>query len=271
MVILTSANNNQGDQPGRFNPKFSFKSIITKTVENAHKFCYKTEVYDLGNLGIGEPFHINDENFTQKGYYTEIQNGYRSKSLFKPDIIRKCLQKHHEFTVYMDGDALLQDRIDEVATNDYDIGVTLRRVDEIENEWHKKNIDIVRFVNAGVLFFNPTKETFNFLDLWTEKIKEVHNDQMALNQLVCPEKYPELLSVHNINGVKIKFFSGNHYNFYYFDESLSPNMKILHFKGPVRMFYPFDWKMRLYCKIIIPLINKAKFLNKKFQHLKTNY
>lgn len=263
MIILTAGNSNEGDHIGRMNDKFSFRSIIIGTMENASKYGYRTEVYDLGKLGIGEPYNIEDETFRTKGYFTEISGGYRSKSLFKPDIVKHCLEKHREFTVYLDGDALLCDRIDEVATNDYDIGVTLRRFSEIENEWHKENIDIVKYVNAGVIFFNPTEATSRFVDLWMKTTVEVKNDQKALNQLVCPDHYPETDSIHTLNGVRIKYFSGDQYNFYYFDESLSRNIKILHFKGPVRWFYPFDWKMKLYCSTIIPLTNRVKTIVKK--------
>lgn len=264
MIILTAANVSEKEEAKGANNKFSFRSIIRQNIARADDFGYKTVVYDLGNLGIGEPFCIEDETFKSKGYYTEIKGGYRSKSLFKPDVVKYCLERHKDFTVYLDGDALLYDRIDEVVSADYDIGVTLRRVTEIEDEWHKENMDIVKYVNAGVIFFNPTERTLRFIDIWKETTIEVKNDQMALNKLVCPEKYPDVNSIHTINGVRIKFFSGDQYNFYYFDESLSPNMKILHFKGPIRRFYPFDWKMRLYCMTIIPVINNIKAMAKKF-------
>jgi len=128
----------------------------------------------------------------------------------------------------------------------------------LENEWHKKNVDIVKYVNAGVIFFNHTESTLTFVDKWRAKTHEVKNDQKALNLLVCPDVYPEVNSIHEMNGVRIKYFSGDQYNYYYFDESLSPSMKILHFKGPVRAYYPFDWRMRLYCSTIIPLRNGIK-------------
>lgn len=266
MIILTAANT-PVEKTFEVNKNFSFKSVIQQTAHNARRFGYKIVVFDLGWLGIGEPFYIEDDSFRARGYYTKLRNSYRSKSLFKPDIIRKCLEEHKDFTVYLDGDALLHDRIDEIVSDDYDIGVTLRRPSEIESEWHVENADIVRYVNAGVIFFNPTEATFKFINLWKETTEKVKNDQKALNQLVCPEKYPEVNSICPINGVRVKYFSGNQYNFYYFDESLSQKIKILHFKGPVRRFYPFDWKMRLYCATVIPLANWLKSLLKKHLRL----
>ncbi|MFT6906810.1 MAG: hypothetical protein ACJAS1_003482 [Oleiphilaceae bacterium] len=259
MIILT-AGHSPKNAPKEANKKFSFKSVIEKTVENSHKFGYKPVVYDLGNLGIGEPYSVQDDNFTNEGFYKEVKKGYQSKSLFKPEIVEDCLKKHQDFTVYVDGDAVLHDKIDEVVSDDYDIGVTLRRPSELQGAWYDEYSDIAKFLNAGVIFFNPTPATLKFVEMWKHKTYEVENDQKALNLLACEDDYPEINSISVINGVRIKYFPGDQYNYYYFNEGLVPNIKIMHFKGNVRNFYPFDFLKNAYCKLVAPVEYKIRSL-----------
>ncbi len=265
MIILTCANNDIAkDDNGRVYKGFSFRGVIRKTVTQAEKFGYTPVVYDLGSLGMGESFHVDDQSFAAKGYYErEVKRGYKTKSLFKPKLIKLCMSKYNDLVVYLDGDAQLCGKIDEVDTNSYDVGVTLRDPSELQNAWHQEHFDIVRYLNAGVIFFRPTPSTKKFIDTWQEMSQNLGNDQKALNRLACLDDYPEPNSVLVINGVRIKYFPCKQYNFYYFEEGIVPNTKILHFKGVVRHFYPFDWKKRLYCMTVIPLLNKIRSLVKK--------
>lgn len=255
MIILTAANADQAkNDQGDIYKNFSFVGVIQKTVLQAEKFGYVPVVYDLGSLGIGESYLVEDESFVKNGFYkSEVKNGYKSKSLFKPDIVKLCMEKYDDVVVYLDGDAQLCGAIDEIDSDDYDIGVTLRDPCELEGEWYDSHVDIVKYVNAGVIFFRPTPAAKVFIDTWMELTQSVGNDQMALNKLSCPEDYPEVGSIHDIGGVRVKYFSGKIYNYYYFENGLVPNVKIMHFKGPVRHFYPFDWKKKLYCKTVVPL------------------
>lgn len=251
------------DYYGKWYRDFSFRSVIEQTVKKARECGYTPVVYDLGALGIGEPFHVEDETFNKKGYYAvEVQAGYKSRSLFKPEVVKYCLSKHHDLLVYLDGDAQLMDRIDEIKGDDFDIGVTLRKPVEFKEEWHQRLFEIAKFVNAGVIFFNPTQATFDFIARWEKCTNEVGNDQKALNQLVCTDHCPEAYSIERINGVRVKYFPCEQYNYYYFDEGLVPGIKIMHFKGMYRHYFPFDWKKRLYCMTVIPTLNKVKPLLK---------
>ncbi|MFX0137158.1 MAG: putative nucleotide-diphospho-sugar transferase [Candidatus Hodarchaeota archaeon] len=265
MIILTAANTDiaKTDSGGVYK-NFSFRSVIQKTVKQAEEYGYKPIVYDLGSLGIGKPFHIKDETFATKGYYEkEAQKGYKSKSLFKPEMVKSCMEEYNDFIVYLDGDAQLCANIDGIVEDDYDIGVTLRDPLEFESEWYKEYFEIVKYVNAGVIFFQPTLAAKRFIDIWHKRTKEVGNDQKALNQLTCPDYYPKVNSILTINGVRIKYFPGKLYNYYYFQYGLEAKTKIMHFKGSVRHFYPFDWKKRLYCMTVIPAINIIRPLARK--------
>ena len=264
MIILTCANKDVAkDDSGNLHKGFSFRSVIQKTEKQAKVCGYTPVIYDLGSLGIGEPYIVHDRSFQESGYYAkEPQKGYKSKSLFKPEIVKISLEKHQDTVVYLDGDAQLCDCIDEVDTNDYDVGVTLRKRSEIESEWHRQHMDIAKYVNAGVIFFQSTPTTMKFVNDWESLTKEVGNDQQALNNLICPDSYPEPNSIHVVNGVRVKFFPCEKYNYYHFNDGLEQNIKIIHFKGNVRKFYPFNLPQRLYCLMLIPLLNKLKKIYK---------
>ncbi len=269
MVILTAASSDTArDEAGRIYKNFSFKGVIGKTIKKAKQFGYTPVVYDLHSLGMGEKFTVKDKSFVTKGYYEkEVQKGYRSKSLFKPEIVKKCLDDYNDFTVYLDGDAQLCASIDEVVGDDYDIGVTLRDSREFERKIYNRYSDILKYINAGVIFFNNTPSAKRFVDNWQKATERVGNDQMALNQLACTTEYPEAYSIHVIDGIRIKYFPGNQYNYYYFKKGLVGNIKIMHFKGGSRIFYPFDWRKRLYCLLIVPTKNMVKSLFKKLKKL----
>lgn len=265
MVILTCANAAKDTYEGKAFKNFSFRTVIEDTSIMAERYGYKVDVYDLGDLGIGELYRVEDESFVRTGFYNkEVQSGYKSKSLFKPEIVKRSMKKHDELVVYLDGDAQLCRCIDEVDTNDYDIGVTLRDVKELDSDWHRDHIDIVKYVNAGVIFFRPTQKARDFVESWASLTEQLGNDQMALNSLVCPDDYPMSWSVHVLNGVRVKYFPGKIYNFYYFMEVLAIGVKIYHFKGSVRRFYPFDMKKQLYCLCAVPLFNLVSGLKKLF-------
>ncbi|RLB67386.1 MAG: hypothetical protein DRH08_03780 [Deltaproteobacteria bacterium] len=254
MVILTAATSASAGKgyEGRIYKNFSFKNVIQRTIIKAEELGYKAVVYDLNNLGIGEHYEIKDDYYLTNGYHqNEVKPGYKSRSLFKAEIVKKCMNDHNDLIVYLDGDAQLCGDLNEIETDDYDIGVTLRDKIELSYLWHKKYFDVAGYVNAGVIFFNNTPACNNFVEEWRRKTQSLGNDQMALNYLVCPSNYPEKYSVTEKNGVRIKFFPVSKFNYYSFNYRYFGNAKILHFKSSVRNFYPFDWRKRCYCFLFI--------------------
>jgi hypothetical protein len=250
MIIFTCANSEVAIRnDGKAYKNFSFRSVIQDTVTKAKELGYTPVVYDMGNLGVGERF---------------ILNNVTTNALFKPLIVKHCMETNEgDIFVYIDGDAQLCNAIDEVTEGDYDIGVTLRAFSEINNEWHRQNFEWTKFLNAGVMIFKRTEATKQFIDIWHKLTEKVGDDQVALNKLACPNEYPEAGSTLEIGGVRFKFFPCQQYNYYYFEDNLEDNIKILHFKGIVRHFYPFNWRKRLYCKIVVPARNRTKEILKK--------
>jgi len=255
MIILTCANNDKAKDYRKKNQEyrnFSFREVIEATARQAELCGYPCAIFDLGTLGIGEPFTVQDPDFAEKGYYAkEIVEGYKSKSLFKPELVQLVMKRFNDTVIYLDGDAQLVGCLDETAGDDYDIGVTLRPQWETESEWHKQHFEIVKYINAGVIFFNPTEAAHRFVEKWASRTAEVNNDQMALNSLSCPENYPVPYSVELIDGVRIKYFPCEVYNFYFFGNQYPQTAKILHFKGDVRAYYPFNKSNQLFCLMMV--------------------
>jgi Nucleotide-diphospho-sugar transferase len=262
MIIVTCANSDVAkDHKGnpRYQDSFRFGRVISTTASNAKRFGYGVEIYDLGELGMGTPYRVEDKHFVTMGHYKrEAIGGYKSKSLFKPALMKECLQKNRQLTAYLDGDAELRRPIEGVISEDYDIGVTLRDRSEMETEWYNEHQTIVKYLNAGVIFFNNTDAAFDFIDRWEKLTEEVGNDQMALNRLACPDHYPEPDSVHIIDNVRIKYFPCVKYNYYYFYDLLPSRASIMHFKGDVRSNYPFTWSKYWASMIYIPFKNLAR-------------
>lgn len=192
----------------------------TKTAKfSCEKFGYEVLVYDLGGLGHGKKF------------ITPVSEQANRKIPGKPLILLDALDsiEPDDFLVWLDSDATLLDRIDEVTDGDYDIGVTFRK----------------NSINAGVVFIRNTDSARIFLKLWSERVRK--SDQEALNSL-CPVFEEELNKTVIRNETKIKVFPCKIYNNFFFNKP-QEDAKILHYKSSTsRHLYPFeislDWEFK---------------------------
>lgn len=215
-----------------------FVKPIELNLKQAKFFGYDTTVYDLGNLGIDNSIvhEITDPDFAKKSRYTKTSEiGYAAKSLHKGDIVLDCLKNNpNDLVVYMDGDAMLLDSIDEVDTGDYDIGITIRDARETKKIKHK-NEKLKAFlgtINAGIIIFAPTDVAKEFTKRWSEQIVPMESDQKALNQLVNPDMIQyKPGDIFVVDGVRFKCFDGGIYNFGHWPERPQEDVKILHCKG----------------------------------------
>ena len=239
------------------------RKFASACIKSAHKLGYSVIVYDLGGLGFGKPFTVDNDTFQKKGYYRHIIGNRYSVGEHKLAVIKDCLYSCNEFIIYLDADTVLIDKIDEMI-GDYDIGLTIRPQWEIEKVVKKtapNSFIYEAYLNAGVMCFNPTKATYCFIENWEDKITELHNDQLAINSMLkehFPLKSGQLIEMQ---GIKIRTFDTMIYNHYYFrwpkiykrysitenDIKVKwQNAKILHFKSPMRqeyfrMFHPFKF------------------------------
>jgi len=203
-----------------------FKKMVKMSIERIEHFGYEPIIYDLGDLNIGKDYRVDPTDFerTNEGK-TPLAN------TFKPGMIKDCIEnvKDNDLVVYLDADALLLDKIDELDTDDYDIAVTVRSESEVKRFM---NHEFMGLINSGVVVFRKTEATMKFIDVWVEETKNCLTDQVSLNSLV--REYVDLNKLNQVvekNGVRIKLLTTMKYNNYYSDFSMA---KIRHYKGNIK-------------------------------------
>jgi len=204
-------------------------SILNVSVAQNLRVGYEVCIYDInGELGFGRRFDFEYPFLNGK-------NEHESGRLpCKPNLIRKGLRDHEQFITYMDADAFAIRKFDEVNSDDYDVGVTMRPQ---EMRGATKWPLIYGYLNSGILFFNYTAAAFSFLDMWEKAVNGNHSksDQEGLNTLVLQAtdltKYNKTFKLRNI---RIKVFHCDIYNFFYWPKKPLLTTKIVHCKTDKR-------------------------------------
>lgn len=139
--------------------------------------------------------------------------------------------------VWLDDDAVVANRFDEVFDLEFDIGVTVRS----EYDQRKEQLSAL---NAGVIFFDTSADAIAaFVRTWLETIDGMaltkHREQDALSKLVRQEDpglYDEYYAASDISvdgtDLTVRTFPCLRYNFRNFKGGIDPDVnKIFHFHG----------------------------------------
>ena len=156
----------------------------------------------------------------------------------KPFCILDCAQRVNGKMIFLDGDVILVNKIDELLDDNFDVGVTLRRMHEIR---YRRNE--CKVLNSGVIVFNGTNDkTISFINKWIQTMKFTYEcliEQTALTRMIGKEN-PEIYNkyyqtgVVNASGksVVVKVFPCEVFNFNWIEEGVDKSKnKIVHFKG----------------------------------------
>jgi len=208
---------------------FNYRDIMQVSQERALRFGYEMIVYDLGGVGFGREFAVDGDSFSRFGMPFP-------SCLHKPKVVKDCLGGLPEgaHLLYLDADAVLNAPIDG-AFGGFDVGVTLRR-----QGWVGKGPcpRFTGYIQAGVLFFVNNRETRGFVDRWDEATAQYKCDQRALNEMIDPHTdWRSYDVVVEADGVRVKIFRTDEYNFFYFGEGYSDKNKVLHFKAEHRKHF----------------------------------
>ncbi|MFX0132102.1 MAG: FkbM family methyltransferase [Candidatus Hodarchaeota archaeon] len=212
------------------------------------------------------------ENF--EGYFPpniDVLSQKKKEYLFREKVIciLDCARRINENLIFLDGDAFLINKIDEILEDDFDIGITLRDKDEIKRG---NEIGAIGDINVGVLFFMMNSDKIQlFIRKWINEINKSKHcwiEQTTLN-LMFKEQIPSLydkeynIGKFQVNGsvFKIKTFPCRIYNLYRMDNGFDlERTKILHFKGRMRE----DYVKKLIKKMKYPgICNLQEFVKRK--------
>ena len=157
----------------------------------------------------------------------------------KPFCMLDCAKRIKGKLVFLDADALLLSSIDRILEEDFNIGVTLRRPNEI---CLKKNKCAA--LNSGVIFFNSAEsKTIYFLEKWIERMNCTHElliEQTALTRMIenfdrkVFESYGSTVLFRNDKGdfINVRVLPCDEYNYNWIEMGVDyDSVKIAHFKG----------------------------------------
>lgn len=221
-------------------------------------------------------YKIITEEF--EGYFPQnidVLSQRKKEYLFreKAICISDCAKRIDENLIFLDGDAFLINKIDEIIEDNFDIGITLRDKDEIEKG---NKLGTIGDINVGVLFFMMSSDDMQlFMKKWIDEInksKRCWIEQSTLNLMLkeqIPDLYDEDYNTGNYylnNSVfKIKTFPCRFYNLYRMDDGFDlERTKILHFKGRMREEYVKELVKKMKYPVLCKIQEFGKRKTKEF-------
>lgn len=158
----------------------------------------------------------------------------------KPYVFRDCLNRISAGPlIFLDGDAILNNRLPALERDNFDVGVTLRPHHEIEAARQRGDYHVL---NSGVIMWNCTPDKGQlFVEAWIKRMQTCDiplQEQSSLSKLVeeaCPGIYEEFgnrcqMKIDGKN-ITVEIFDCREYNYNWVEEGWGPENRVLHFKS----------------------------------------
>ena len=214
----------------------TFIEILNSTVPANERMGHKPVIYDVGGLGYGKPFQVQDE-YMGWGRNRDPETPERLRFVgicpWKPAVILQALEDTNDDVLWLDADAWVIRPLE--LGDDFDVAVTMRRPHEWgRTEWP----ELYGFLNSGFVFIRNTILGRLFCKMWIEEIPltKSKSDQNALNNIV--RHSTDLREYNRVflsrEGIRIKVLKTDEYNWIYAPEEPLPTTKVLHFKKDIR-------------------------------------
>jgi hypothetical protein len=220
-----------------------YRKIICAQARNCKEFGYDHLVYDLGGLGIGEPYHVELEDLQPT-----VNGDSLPPATFKAALVEKAFGAavRDELVCWLDADCIpLREFIPfdiDGMMEGFDAAVTLRPAPEIG----LSNNPALDYLNSGVVWIRNNEAGRALCDTWRLLSGSMNTDQGALNHTVYPgagiREWSTLIGDHGFNKI-VNTVDGNEtsyvlvldcaeWNCWHFPPP--PQARILHFKRGMR-------------------------------------
>jgi len=173
MIVITAAGGNPEDCA-------TYRRIIEAQAQRCETWGYKHLVFDLGGLGIGEPFAVPASDFA-----LQVNGDSLQAATFKAALVERAFAQAEpdEVICWLDADCLPLRQFNAIGPYlGISAAVTLRPAPEIG----LSNNPALDYLNSGVVWIRNNSRGKMFAAVWRELSAEMNTDQGALNELVAP-------------------------------------------------------------------------------------
>lgn len=201
-----------------------YRSIIDAQARKCAEFGYQHVVYDLGGLGIGEPYVVEIEDLKPT-----VNGDSLPPATFKAELVSRSLVMAvpGEVVMWLDADCIPVREF--LPDGDWEAVVTLRAVPEVG----LSNNAALDYLNSGAVWFRNSPVGRSLCLDWAELSYAMNTDQGALNEVVAPGY--QAVAWNSLRGTVhdgVLVLDAMEWNCWHFPPPA--NARILHFKGGIR-------------------------------------
>jgi hypothetical protein len=198
-----------------------YRSIIQAQALKCSEYGYGHAIYDLGNLGLGEPMTVPE---------SDLKPSFKQSlppATFKASLLMKNINRD-DVICWLDGDCLPIRSFE--PEGEWDAAVTLRSMPEIGQSRYLNSA--TAFLNAGVVWIR--NQCDGFLSRWLAESIRRRTDQGALNDIVghgfTADQWKRSMgkTITSTDGFRVKILDAAEWNCWHFPPSVGA--RILHFK-----------------------------------------
>lgn len=213
-----------------------YAPVIKATEKKGKELGYNVVVLDMGELGFGRKFPPKDIGGATARQEARWRN-CRKSMYNKPLYMRVIRDEVSGPLVWIDGDALLVDSIDDAFDYDFDIGLTCRFCrGDTQRDILWEMPEEIR-LNSGVVFIKDNGNARALLSLWCSQIVEgpfQKGDQEHLRFMIDAMDRPSNVVGHTEEWQGIKFrWMEEKYNVLIYEpiqaQNPPPDARVLHF------------------------------------------
>lgn len=214
-----------------------YRQIVDAQARKCKEFGYGHLIYDLGGLGIGEPYHVELEDLQPT-----VNGDSLPPATFKAALVEKAFGAavKGELVCWLDADCIPLKEFDPLGW-EWDVAVTLRPAPEIG----LSNNPALDYLNSGVVWIRNNEAGRALCDTWRIFSGSMNTDQGALNHTVYPgagiREWSTLIGDHGFNKI-VNTVDGNEMSYVLVLDAMEWNCwhppftgaRIAHFKRGLR-------------------------------------